>query len=170
MNNGQLVSFAAVVLVTAGLAVFALRRPGRPLVAAVKIATGQARMMIGRMIMGVLAASFLAELLPKDLVGEVAGGNSGWTGILLASVLGALVPTGPMVLMPVVVALIEVGVGLPQAVAFLSSWSLMALHRVVVWELPMMGPNFTLIRLLASIALVPLSAYLAQGLHIIFWE
>ncbi|MSP51425.1 MAG: hypothetical protein EXQ91_03405 [Alphaproteobacteria bacterium] len=129
--------------------------------AAFRDALEQGKSMVPRMLVGILAASFLAEILPKETIGAWAGVESGWRGILLASLIGALAPTGPMVLFPVMIALMEAGVGLPQTVAFLTSWGMLAVHRVLVWELPMMGINFVIVRLAASVALVPLSGFLA---------
>ena len=121
-----------------------------------------------RVLLGILAASFLAELLPKDLVAELAGADSGWQGILLATAIGAVVPTGPMVLFPVAVALLEVGVGVPQIISFVTSWGLLAVHRLIVWEVPLMGLNFVIVRLAASAVFVPLSGFAAGWLMLLF--
>ena len=168
MSNPLLISMAVVTVVTLVLAMVAWRRPGRHHVQGMKLAGQQIRMMGPRVLLGILAASFVAELLPKDMVAELAGADSGWRGILLATAIGAAVPTGPMVLFPVAVALLEVGVGVPQIVAFVTSWGLLAIHRVIVWEIPLMGVNFVAIRLAASFAFVPLSGFAAGWLMLLF--
>jgi hypothetical protein len=48
-----------------------------------------------------LAASWGASLIPPEVVGALIGANAGATGILVASVLGGLLPGGPMVAFPV---------------------------------------------------------------------
>lgn len=162
--SAAVVSFFVVLLVTIALAIEAARRPGRLPQAAFRIALLQGKQMVPRMLIGIVAASFLAEILPKDVVAAWAGAESGWHGILLATVLGALAPTGPMVLFPVAVALMEVGVGLPQIVAFLTSWGMLAVHRTLVWELPVMGIRFAAIQLAVSLPLVPACAFLSGWL------
>ena len=164
MRDALLVSLVAVTLVTVLLGAFARCRPGRLDIQGFKLATLQLRMMGPRVLLGILAASFIAELLPKDIVGELAGSDSGWRGILLATAIGAAMPTGPMVLFPVAVALLEVGVGVPQIVALVTSWGLLAVHRLIVWELPLMGVNFVVARLAASAPFVPLSGFCAGWL------
>ena len=168
MSDALLISMATVSVVTLILGVIAWRRPGRHHIQAFKLAAVQFRMMGPRLLLGILAASFIAELLPKDVVAEIAGADSGWKGILLASAIGAALPTGPMVLFPVAVALLEVGVGVPQIVAFVTSWGVLAIHRVIVWEVPLMGINFVAVRLAATAMFVPLSGFAAGWLMLAF--
>ncbi len=168
MSDALLISLAVVTVVTAILGAIAWHRPGRLDVQGFRLATLQLRTMGPRVLLGILAASFIAELLPKDVVAELAGPDSGWQGILLATAIGAAVPTGPMVLFPVAVALLEVGVGVPQIVAFVTSWGLLAVHRLIVWEIPLMGVNFVVVRLAASVLFVPLSGFGAGWLMLAF--
>ena len=168
MSNALLISMVVVTLITVVLGAIAWYRPGRHHVEGVKLAGRQLKMMGPRLLAGIFAASFIAELLPKDIVAELAGTDSGWSGILLATAIGAAVPTGPMVLFPVAVALLEVGVGVPQIVAFITSWGLLAIHRVIVWEIPLMGLNFAIVRLAASAIFVPLSGFAAGWLMLVF--
>ena len=168
MSNALLISMAIVTLITVALGGIAWYRPGRHYIQGIRLAGRQIKMTGPRLLLGILAASFIAELLPKDIVAELAGADSGWRGILLATAIGAAVPTGPMVLFPVAVALLEVGVGVPQIVAFITSWGLLAIHRVIVWEVPLMGLNFVAVRLAASAVFVPLSGFIAGWLMLVF--
>ena len=168
MSNALLISMAIVTVITVALGAIAWHRPGRHHIQGIELAGRQIKLMGPRLLLGILAASFIAELLPKDIVAELAGADSGWRGILLATAIGAAVPTGPMVLFPVAVALLEVGVGVPQIVAFLTSWGLLAIHRVIVWEVPLMGLNFVAVRLAACAIFVPLSGFVAGWLMLAF--
>ena len=159
----MIVSFIVLSLVLAGLVAVALRRPGRQHIEGLKMAWAQARMLLIRMPLALLAAGFLAEIIPEDLVSSAVGGASGLRGIFIASALGAFVPAGPMVLYPVAVAFFQLGAGIPQTIAFVTGWSLFGLHRVVTWELPMLGVRFVAIRLAAS-ALLPVLAAVLAGL------
>lgn len=84
--------------------------------------------------------------------------------ILIASFAGGLIPGGPFVSFPLVLALAKSGAGVPQLVALTSGWAVLAFHRVIIWELPVMGGSFVVLRLAASVALPALSGFAAQAL------
>ena len=65
---------------------------------------------------------------------------------------------------PIVVVLLSSGAGFPQVVAFLTAWSVFAFHRVVIYEVPLMGLRFSMTRLAASLALPQLCALLVWGM------
>jgi uncharacterized membrane protein YraQ (UPF0718 family) len=114
-----------------------------------------------RLPFAMMGAGFVATLLPERLVGEFLGGESGWSGILLASLVGGLVPSGPMISFPLTLALAKMGVGVPQLVAFLTAWSVLSVHRLITWELPLLELRFNVARYAASLVLPPLSGALA---------
>ncbi len=114
-----------------------------------------------RIAAALLAAGFIAYLLPQEIVARWLGEEAGWTGILIGSFVGALFPGGPLVIFPVVVALLKAGAGVPAIIAFLTSAAVLGLHRILIFELPLMGSWFVSLRLLASIALPSLSGILA---------
>lgn len=110
-----------------------------------------------------LAAMLLAQIVPQQVIAGVIGPESGLTGIVIASLAGGLVPSGPFLSFPLALSLYHTGAGLPQLIAFITGWSVYASFRVIVWELPMMGTRFTAIRLAAS-AILPVVAGILAGL------
>jgi hypothetical protein len=76
-------------------------------------------------------------------------------------VVGAFVPSGPIISFPLTLALAKAGVGVPQLVAFLAAWSVLSVHRLITWELPLLDARFNLVRFTASLALPPLSGLIA---------
>lgn len=117
-----------------------------------------------RVIVALLAAGFLAFFLPKDVIAAWLGEEAGWQGILIGSLVGPFFPGGPLVIFPVLVALIKAGAGLPAVFAFLASASVWGVHRIIMFEIPMMGPRFAANRMIASLALPPLTGFLSMGL------
>ncbi len=117
--------------------------------------------MAPRVLVALPMAGFLAELIPADMVGEWLGAESGWRGIMIASAIGMLVPAGGIIAFPLALAMLKVGVGLPQLIAFLTAWSVFAIHRVFVFEIPFLGPGFAALRLASSVVLAPLSGFIA---------
>lgn len=158
----QIASAIVMWIVVLVLGNLAWRRDGDEIRRALKIATGYFRTLLPRMVMALLMAGFVAELIPEELIGTWIGGESGIQGILIASGAGIFVPAGALVIMPIAVALLKVGVGLPQLVAFVSSWAIFAVHRMVTYEAPMMGGRFIALRLLASCP-IPFLAGISAG-------
>lgn len=118
--------------------------------------------VLPRMALAILAAGFVSKLVPSGPIAHHIGPDSGLYGILLASLIGGFIPSGPSVSFPVVVVLLQAGAGFPQVVAFLTAWSIVALHRVLIYEIPLMGWRFCLVRVLSALPLAPLSGMLAE--------
>jgi uncharacterized membrane protein YraQ (UPF0718 family) len=114
-----------------------------------------------RLPLALLAASFLAELMPQALFARWLGDASGTLGILVASAMGGLLPGGPMVAFPLILVLERAGAGTPQLIALLTAWSCLALHRVLAFELPTLGWGFVWRRWAATVALAPLAGLAA---------
>jgi uncharacterized membrane protein YraQ (UPF0718 family) len=117
--------------------------------------------ILPRFVMAVVIAGFLGKLLPGDLIASLIGGESGLVGIFVASILGGFVPGGPLISFPIVVVLRDMGAGLPQLIAFLTAWSVLALHRVLMYESALMGWRFSLTRLASSLILAPIAGVTA---------
>ena len=117
--------------------------------------------MAPRVLCAVFMASFAAEVLPGDLISGWLGSGSGIKGILIASLAGILVPAGGVVAFPLALAMIKLGVGIPQLTAFLTSWEVFAIHRILAWEIPFLGLNFVGLRVSSSFMLPPLAGIFA---------
>jgi len=126
------------------------------------LALVQARLVAPRIFFAVLGAGFIAALVPPELVAAVIGGDTGFLGLLIASVLGAITPGGPMLAFAVGSAALEVGGGTPQIIAFVSAWGLYNLNRTTVWEMPIIGRRATLQRIAVALP-VPLLLGLVAG-------
>ncbi len=108
-------------------------------------------------------AALLAELIPAEAAVTWIGPESGLSGIAIASVAGGLMPGGPFVTFPLVLAFAKAGAGVPQMTALLTGWSIFALHRILTWEYPVLGWRFVAIRLLAAAPLPILAGLLAEA-------
>ncbi len=144
------------------LGIWAARKPGRLHVVASGIAINQILRILPRITLAILTAGFLGKLLPGELIGSLIGAESGAKGILIASLAGGFTPGGPIISFPIVVVLRESGAGLPQLIAFLTAWSVFAIHRVLIYESTLMGWRFSAVRLFASLTLPPLAGFSAD--------
>jgi len=113
--------------------------------------------LLPRMIGGMMLAGLVQAILPPDLVARWVGEESGLRGIVIAAALGGLTPGGPMTSFPIVVAFYMSGADRGALVAYLTGWSLLGFQRTLVWELPLLGPEFTMYRI-AVVATLPILA------------
>jgi uncharacterized membrane protein YraQ (UPF0718 family) len=113
-------------------------------------------------VLGLYLGGLTRELADPKRIAPVLGESSGWLGLVLASALGAITPGGPFAAFPIVYALFLAGADIGAVIAYLTAWSVLALHRVVVWEIPLLGIDFALIRLLSSLPLPILAGALAR--------
>jgi uncharacterized membrane protein YraQ (UPF0718 family) len=93
-----------------------------------------------------LIASFVAVLMPREMVLRWVGAESGVMGIVIATLAGVICPGGPITIFPVAAAFVAIGADLGAAIAFITSWTLLGYARTLVWELPFFGPEFVVWR------------------------
>ena len=115
-----------------------------------------------------LVAGFVQVLVPRDLVARWLGEKSGFRGLVVATVGGLMTPGGPMTSFPLVVALYNAGAERGALIVYITAWTLLGIQRVLVWEIPLLGSEFVLIRYLACLALPPLAGLIARRVPITF--
>ncbi|MEE8333556.1 MAG: hypothetical protein V3R85_06880 [Alphaproteobacteria bacterium] len=140
-----------------GLLLTAARRRDDTLKGGIGVAGGYLLMMMPRVVLALFLAGFVAELLPGAVISAWLGSSSGFRGIMIASVAGIAVPAGGVVAFPLALAMLKIGVGLPQLVAFLTAWEIFAVHRVLAFEIPFMGTRFVALRICSSFMLPPVA-------------
>lgn len=127
--------------------------------------SGELMLMIAPL---VIAGGFLAGygqvLIPREVVARWLGTGSGLRGLLIATVAGAVTPGGPMACFPLVVVLVHSGADRGSVVAYTTAWGLLAWHRLFIWELPIMGPEFAVVRTLAVLPLPLVAGLIARML------
>ncbi|MCR8546927.1 hypothetical protein M4578_03735 [Salipiger sp. P9] len=107
--------------------------------------------MLPRLVVGLVGAGFLAALLPEAFVQRWLSAQSGLQGILIASGFGLLTPGGPFVAFAIGASALKAGAGAGALVAYITAWSLVSMVRTLSYEVPLMGRQFTLARVLISL-------------------
>ena len=110
-------------------------------------------------LMALLLAGYAQVLLPRSWVESHLGRGRGWRAIGLANLAGALMPGGPFAAFPILLSLRQSGAALASCVGFLTAWSVLGVHRMIVWEIPWLGWRFALLRWVVSLPLPWLAAY-----------
>ena len=129
-------------------------------VAGLKSAWNMTLQIIPLLIFAFIIAGLVQTLLPRDLISTWVGDESGFRGILIGTVTGALTPGGPYVSLPIAAGLLRTGASIPTMVAFVTGWSLINLARLPL-EVGIMGWRFTLIHYLSVIIFAPLAGLIA---------
>ena len=122
--------------------------------------------VLPRMGAAFLIAGFIRVLIPDKHIARWAGGRSGWRGIAIASVAGAVTPGGPVMAFSLVAALKVAGADRGVLVAYATGWALLGVQRTVVWEVPLLGADFFSVRFAASFLLPILAGILARHIPI----
>ncbi len=108
-----------------------------------------------------LTAGLIQALVTRELVAHWLGAESGWRGIALACLGGALIPGGPYVYYPIAGALLQTGASLGVLVAFVTAKNLWSMTRLPL-EFALLGTRLTVIRLGVTLILPPLLGFLAE--------
>lgn len=154
---------ALIVVLLLALVAVAWVRGGEPQVREGLSEGGRLLLRYGLLIVvSFLAAGVAQSLIPRQLIEGALGERAGLRGILLATGAGAITPAGPFVSMPIAAVLLRAGASNAAVVAFLTAWSLLAVHRLVAWETPILGVRFALLRYGVSLALPVLAGLLTR--------
>lgn len=101
--------------------------------------------------LGFVIGEVMRRLVPPDYVSRTIGAESGWRGLTVATLAGAVTPGGPFTSFPLVLALSRSGADIGTVVAFVTSWSVLGINRVILWEIPLVGADFAALRILVSL-------------------
>lgn len=118
-------------------------------------------MVIPLIFFALLLAGLIQVIVPKQFIADWLGDQSGFKGIMMGSLLGALTPGGPSVTLPLAAGFLGAGAGIGTMVSFLTAWSIMNITRIP-FEAGILGWKFTLIHIASSFFLPPLAGYAAQ--------
>jgi uncharacterized membrane protein YraQ (UPF0718 family) len=153
---------------TFALGAIAFFRRDRSYQNGLRLAWKQTRAITPKMVLALLVSGFFSQIIPTELVAQWLGKDAGFKGVMIGSLLGGLTPGGPIICFPVIYILFKTGAAVPALISFLTAWSVFAFHRVLAYELPLMGIRFVRIRLLACLILPPLAGLMATAITGVF--
>jgi len=140
-----------------------LRDPGLPWIGA-RTGFSMLWFILPRLVPALILAGMLQVLVPQEVVLRYFGRQGGLRALVLASMAGVLTPGGPMVSVPFMVAMANSGMAMPPLVAYMTSWSLFGMQRIIAWEAPLMGWHFVGLRVVSSLAFPVLAGWLVSVL------
>lgn len=131
------------------------------MVAAIKHSSTQLLKFLPVLIVAFLLMGFLKALLPAQLVQNWLSESSGWKGMAIAWIAGALTPGGSIIGMPIAAGLFQAGVGISVLVTYLVSMATLSVLRIPI-ELGFLGWRLTLVRILSCLLLPFAAGFLAR--------
>lgn len=149
----------------AGLAVWRIRGAGA-VRHALETSLSLATTILPSVMAGLLLSAALRQLVPPGALARWMGRESGWRGLVFASLAGMAMPGGPVAAFPVVIVLAGAGADRGALIAFVTAWSLNGFQRILVWEWPILGTEFALLRFLCGLPLPILAGLAARWLPI----
>jgi len=150
-----------VILAAASAALAYWKDPGLPWIGA-KTGLSLLWFIVPRLVPALILAGMLQVLIPQQVVARYFGTQSGLPAICLASAAGVITPGGPMVSVPLLVVLANSGMALGPLVAYMTSWSLFGMQRIIAWEAPLMGWHFVGVRVASSFLFPVLAGWLVK--------
>lgn len=124
--------------------------------------------VLPNLILGFALAGFLYVMLPSELISRWMGSGSGVKGLFIGTAAGMLTPGGPFTHFPILASFLAKGAGVGPICAYITAWGLLGLNRLLVWELPILGPRIAIARFLASLAVPPVVGWLGGSLYRLF--
>ena len=122
--------------------------------------------ILPRVLAGCLLGAFITEILPHEKVSRSLGPESGLKGLLIGTAFGAILPGGPFTAYPVAAALLTIGADFGATIAMVVSWTLIGYGRAVAWELPILGTDFTIWRMVLSVPIPILAGALGRIVYV----
>jgi uncharacterized membrane protein YraQ (UPF0718 family) len=161
MNSNIFWPTVVMFLIAVALFVVASLQGGSKNIAGLKSAWGMTWQILPLLLFAFVTAGLVQVLIPREVIAEWVGDESGIRGILIGTLAGAFTPGGPYVSLPVAAGLLKAGAGMGTMVAFLASWSLIAVSRLPL-QIGIMGWRFTLIQLVSVMIFPPIAGLIAN--------
>jgi hypothetical protein len=119
---------------------------------------------IPRIVVALGVAGLFWVLLPRDRLARHVGAESGFRGLVIAALGGIVTPGGPASAFSLLTVLGAGGADRGAMVTYITSWSMLGLQRILVWDVPFMGAEFSITRFLVCLPLPIIAGMIARRL------
>ncbi|HKI56336.1 MAG TPA: permease [Trueperaceae bacterium] len=108
-------------------------------------------------------SGLIQVLVSREAVSRWLGEGSGWRGLLIGGLAGALIPGGPYAYYPIAVAFLRSGANIGTIITFVVAKNLWTVSRLPL-EVALLGVHVTWVRYVVTLVFPPLAGLLAQAL------
>lgn len=120
--------------------------------------------MMPRVAVALTVAGLLWVTLPREHVTALIGTESGMRGLLIATGAGIVTPGGPSSAFALLAVLGSAGADRGAMIAYIVSWAILGVQRILVWDVPFMGAEFSFVRFLVCLPLPIVTGLIARRL------
>jgi uncharacterized membrane protein YraQ (UPF0718 family) len=120
--------------------------------------------MLPRVVVALSIAALIWVMLPRDRISALVGTEAGIAGIVIATLAGTVTPGGPSAAYALLAVLGASGADRGAMVAYITAWATLGMQRILVWDVPFMGAEFAILRILVSLPLPIIAGLIAQRL------
>lgn len=117
-----------------------------------------------RVMVALSIAALIWVLMPRDKLSALVGKESGLRGLVIATAAGTITPGGPSSAYSLLAVLAGSGADRGAMVAYIIAWATLGLQRILIWDVPFMGPEFAILRFLVSLPLPIVAGLIARRL------
>lgn len=111
-----------------------------------------------------LVAGYARALLPHALIARWLGAELGFKGLAIAMMFGIVTPGGPFASFGLVGGMAGTGADAGACITYLTAWSMLGINRLIMWELPLLGPELALLRYTACLPMPLIAGLLSRVL------
>jgi uncharacterized membrane protein YraQ (UPF0718 family) len=120
--------------------------------------------MLPRVAAALAVAGFVWVLLPRERFSQLVTRNRGLRGLIIGEIAGIITPGGPASAFPFLAVIGGAGADRGILVTYITSWALLGVQRILIWDLPFMGTEFATTRFLVCLPLPILAGVIARRL------
>ena len=120
--------------------------------------------LLPRVLLALSVASLIWVLLPRNRIAELFGSDRGIWALLIAAVAGMITPGGPSSAYALLALLAASGADRGALISYIAAWAILGLQRVLIWDVPFLGTDFALFRILICLPLPIIAGYIARAL------
>ena len=120
--------------------------------------------LMPRVVIALSIAAIIWFLLPRDRISGLVGRESGMAGLMIATLAGTVTPGGPSSAYALLAVLAASGADRGAIIAYITAWATLGLQRILIWDVPFMGTEFAVLRMLISLPLPIVAGLIARSL------
>lgn len=120
--------------------------------------------LLPRLVAAQIVAGMIWVLLPREALSRLLGAPGSQRGLVIATIAGIITPGGPASAFPLLAIAAASGADVGILVTYITSWAMLGVQRILVWDVPFMGAEFSTLRFVVCLPLPLLAGILARRL------